>query len=201
MERLAGRLRARESFEKVVALARDLDPPRLELSGLAGELDLLLGQPEVLVDGMAPLGEGLHIPLVLEEPQTLRGETRLEACDVRLGDLLLLERRLELPRRRPRLLVGGKEAPHVREQLERFQLGAQVAELLGLLRRPLERCEPPLHLSDHVGKAEQVLLGGFELALGLLAPGLVLRDPGGLLEDAASVLGPRAEDRKSTRLN
>ena len=119
---------------------------------------------------------------------------------MRLGDLLLLERRLELPRRRPRLLVGGKEAPHVREQLERFQLGAQVAELLGLLRRPLERCEPPLHLSDHVGKAEQVLLGGFELALGLLAPGLVLRDPGGLLEDAASVLGPRADDEADAAL-
>ena len=168
MERLAGRLRARESFEKVVALARDLDPPRLELSGLAGELlppgrqvlplplevdeiRPVIGEPGEHRDGGMPLllhrtlgsvdplqgdgqvalehpatglvfrpgvgelaqvlvmaflfageeleadaeqarfllvlrpplgdrlplaaGEGLHIPLVLEEPQTLRGET------------------------------------------------------------------------------------------------------------------------------
>src|SRR5207237_1643848 len=60
--------------------------------------------------------------------------------------------------------------------------------------------EPLLHLSADVGKAEQVLLGGFELALGLLAPGLVLRDPGGLLADAASVLGPRADDEADAAL-
>src|SRR5205085_11328347 len=98
------------------------------------------------------------------------------------------------------LIVRGQPASHGGEQLEGFQLAAQVAEPGSLLRGPLERREPLLHLGGHVGEAEQVLLGGLELALGLLAPGLVLRDPGGLLEDAAAVLGPGADDEPDTPL-
>ena len=143
---------------------------------------------------MAALGQRLHLVLVLEELEPLRREDRLEPRDVGLGDLLLLERRLELRRRRARLIVRGQPASHGGEQLERFQLAAQVAEPGSLLRGPLERREPLLHLGGHVGETEQVLLGRLELALGLLAPGLVLRDAGGLLENAAAVLGPRADD-------
>jgi len=44
-------------------------------------------------------------------------------------------------------------------------------------------------LGQHVADPEQVLARGLELALGLPPPGLVLADPGGLLDEVTAILG------------
>ncbi len=87
-----------------------------------------------------------------------------------------------------------------REQFQLAQPGAQLAELLGLPGGALQRLQALAHLPDHVGEPEQVLLGGLQLALGLLAARLVLGDPGGLLQDRAAVLGLGADDEADATL-
>ena len=104
--------------------------------------------------------------------------------------------------------------------LEDLQLASELVDLLGVFREllaghvdiqpahllgqllvapglaglPLERDDLPLHLADHVGEAQKVGLGVFELAQRLLLVGLVFGDAAGLLEDGAAILRPRAED-------
>jgi len=81
------------------------------------------------------------------------------------------------------------------------ELGIQVlefsSELLvaaGFARLALERADLALDFPDEVGDAQQILLGIFELAQGLLLLRLVLGDPGGLLEDHPAVLRLARQD-------
>ncbi len=63
---------------------------------------------------------------------------------------------------------------------------------VGLL---LERAEAAPDLAQQVVEANEVAFGGFEAPLGLLAPLAVLQDPGGFFDDAATIFGPRVQDR------
>ena len=65
--------------------------------------------------------------------------------------------------------------------------------LLGHLGLLLQRLELPAELGEHVRQAEQVLIETGELALRPLLAAAVLRDPGGLLDVLAPLLGPRQQ--------
>src|SRR5476649_1371315 len=106
------------------------------------KLHLLFTHPQILVDPVRSFGEVLHLLLVLEELQPLGGKSRFQPRRVRLRDLLGIARFRELVRLRRLLLLQPDELLAGREQLQLAQLGAQLAELLGLLRRALERREP-----------------------------------------------------------
>jgi hypothetical protein len=60
------------------------------------ELQLLLGEAELLVDLVRGLGQLLHLALVLEELQPLRRQSRLQPRQLRLGHLLGVARIGEL---------------------------------------------------------------------------------------------------------
>ena len=59
----------------------------------------------------------------------------------------------------------------------------------------LQRRELSAHLAQQVVEPQQVALGGLEPALGALAALAELEDPGGFLDDRASVFGTRVEHR------
>src|SRR5205814_6951985 len=103
-----------------------------------GELHLLLGEAELLVDGVGLIGQLLHLLLVLEELEPLRGEARLEARGMRERDVLGFTRLAQLPGlpafrvpERQVLAAGG-------EQLQLAQLRPELAEPRSLLCRPLQ---------------------------------------------------------------
>ena len=82
------------------------------------------------------------------------------------------------------------------------QAGAGVAHvglhrlrLPGDLGLPAERLELAADLGEQVGEAGQVAVGGVELAERLLLALAVLEDAGGLLDEAAAVLGGGVQDR------
>ena len=60
---------------------------------------------------------------------------------------------------------------------------------------PLERAQAAPHFAQQVGETQQVALGRFEPALGLLPPLAELQDPGRFLDDRPPFLGPRVEHR------
>src|SRR5205085_9687022 len=90
--------------------------------------------------------------------------------------------------------------PAVEHALDRLHLVAHRPVAPGLAGLPLERLELLLDLVDDVVHAEQVLLGGLELELGLAAAGLVLRDAGRLLDEGAAVGGLAGEDEADLAL-
>ena len=59
----------------------------------------------------------------------------------------------------------------------------------------LQRRELAAHLAEEVVEPKQVAFGALQPALGPLAPLPELQDPGGFLDDAATVFGPRVEHR------
>src|SRR3954452_5154049 len=63
---------------------------------------------------------------------------------------------------------------------------------VGLL---LQRTEPAAHLAEQVVQPQEVALRRLESPFGLLAPFAVLEDAGGLLDDRATVLRARVQDR------
>ena len=69
-----------------------------------------------------------------------------------------------------------------------------------LSRLALERADLALHFLDDVGDAQEVALGVLQLTEGLFFLRLVLRDPGGLLEDRATVLGAAVEQERGLAL-
>ncbi len=139
----------------------------------------------------------------------LLGRRGLEPGDLELG-LARVERRL-----RRLLLLGVLGASGVLdlgerddlEQLVRRLVEHEVLELalvgdvaLGLGRLALERREVSLDLAHDVADAEQVLPRLVHLELGLLLPGLVLRDAGRLFDQHAPVFGARAHDEADLAL-
>jgi hypothetical protein len=148
---------------------------------------------------MAALGENLHLAFVLEEPQPLRGEPGLEPRKLRLGDLLLLHGRVQICTRDPGLLVGGEPSPGGREDLAAFQLAAQLAELLGLLRGPFER-RGSAAASPTMSEGEGGSAPSTPRLAARLACGAPFRHPGRFLEDRPAVLRPRAHDEPDAAL-
>jgi len=73
-------------------------------------------------------------------------------------------------------------------------LGLQGFVLLRLLRLALERVQLSAYLVHDVAHAYEVLAGGVELALRLVALLLVARDPGGFLDEDAPLVGLRGQD-------
>ena len=85
-------------------------------------------------------------------------------------------------------------------QLEIAQLGPVALVALGLLRLALERADPALELTDHVGHPQQVLAGLRDLSLGLDLLLLELRDPRGLIDDLPPVGRLARHDLSNTAL-
>ena len=79
------------------------------------------------------------------------------------------------------------------EQVQRPQLGDEVAVPAGGVGLALERAQLAAHLAQEVAEPGEVALGGGEAALGLLLALAELQDAGGLLDDEAAVLGPGVE--------
>src|SRR5206468_3682012 len=77
---------------------------------------------------------------------------------------------------------------------------AQLLEAQRGLRLARHRLDPALDLAEDLADALQVEVDTLELAQGDLAPRLVARDAGGLLEDDAAVLGVRFEDEADAAL-
>lgn len=175
LARLAGQ-------RQVLARALLVLDPTLELFDLAAQREERLAARH---HGALALGQ--------HEPQPL--EVGLALDDPQLGGLGLVAEPAEL-------LLGLGDlheqlAPMVGRQRELEHLGSGLQPLVarGLARLPLERRDLPPDLCEHVRHAQQVLLGGLELALRLLAPRLVPADPGRLLDQVAPVLGPGRDDR------
>ncbi len=80
-------------------------------------------------------------------------------------------------------------------QADRAQLLHDRAVALRGLGLPLERRELAPDLAQQVAEAQQVALGGDQSPLGALLALAVLEDASGLLDDRASLLGRRVEDR------
>ena len=91
-----------------------------------------------------------------------------------------------------RALERGQLAAH-HVDLQRPQLGHQVAVAAGGVGLLLERAELAAHLAHQVAQAQQVALGGGQPALGPLLALAVLEDAGRLLDDEAPLLGPGVE--------
>jgi putative FmdB family regulatory protein len=91
-------------------------------------------------------------------------------------------------------LVGGLVEDEV------FELVAVRDVALGLGGLALEGREAPLDLGDDVPDAQEVLARLVHLELGLLLPGLVLGDAGGLLDEEAAVLGAGGDDEPDLAL-
>ncbi len=104
---------------------------------------------------------------------------------------------------RARALDGFAERPVAAREEHLFppaHLVPQPCIAARLRRLPLERTLLLLDLEDDVVEPRQVLLRGFELELRRAAPGLVLRDAGGFLDQLAPIGRPRAEDHADLAL-
>ena len=104
------------------------------------------------------------------------------------GGLLGHQRR----ERRLHLVALRGDGPVARDGAQQPVAGEVLAQLLVAAGAPglrLERAQALLLELEHVTQALEVLVGPLELLLGLLAALLVAGDAGGLLEDAAPVLG------------
>ena len=190
-----------EALPQQADLVLVLHLPRGDRLALAlRELHLLFRETQLLVDAVRSIGQLLHVVLVLEELEPLRRQARFQPRDLGVHDFLRVGRVRKLARERAFLLLRRQPLPAGSEQLQLPQLAAQLAELLRLLRLPLETLQAAAHLADHVGEPQQVLLGGLQLALGLLSACLVLGDSGRLFDDRAPVLRLRADDETDAAL-
>ena len=102
----------------------------------------------------------------------------------RLVGHLLLERRAGGDE-----VVGEQPGPGVAD------VGLDGGGLAGHLGLAAQRLELAADLGEQVAEAGQVAVGGVELAERLLLALAVLEDAGGLLDEAAAVLGGRVQDR------
>ena len=93
-----------------------------------------------------------------------------------------------------RVRSAGDLAPG-EEELQRRQLGDELAVAAGRLGLALERAQLAADLAQQVLHAQQAGLGGVEAALGLLLAAAVLEHAGGLLDDRPAVLGAGVEHR------
>jgi hypothetical protein len=196
------------------------DPGRLALAHdaaqpLAGEPHLVL-QAHGLLRGLADLHAQLLAPL--QQPLELRLDLLERLPEVRQRVVALLDgpplrglRRRELRGARPQLVLAVAEPRQLRPQplglghqggvVGGVEAERQVAPLLlqgfvllRLARLALQGAQLPAHLVHDILDAHQVLAGGVELALGLVALLLVPGDPGCLLDEHPALVGLRGED-------
>ena len=146
-------------------------------------LDLLHRLPEVAQPMLAPL-----------EHLALLGLARGQSAQSRAHALLAVAQAGELLGQR--LGLGGEpgEVGGGQRQRELAALALQRLVLLRLARLPLQRSELAPHLVHDVAHAHQVLAGGVELALRLVALLLVARDAGRLLDEDAALVGLGGQD-------
>ena len=92
------------------------------------------------------------------------------------------------------LLARLREADGVHQGFETADFGGQVLVARGLTALALQALDLAFQLADHVLDANQVVLGGLEAQLRLVAAGMEARDAGGILQDAAAGLGLGGDD-------
>ena len=92
------------------------------------------------------------------------------------------------------LLPRLGEADGVHQGFEAADFGGQVLVARGLAALALQALDLALQLADHVLDANEVVLGGLEAQLRLVAAGMEARDAGGILQDAAAGLGLGGDD-------
>ena len=171
--------------------------------GAGGVADPLGGQRLGAAQPLAQTGEG--------EPGLLgRGQRRQVLAQGRLeGGLGLAGRRRSRPRPRPRRSTrivssaiscsSAVRAVTRSSAISRARASRTSAWTLGgpagHLGLAAERLELAADLVEQVVEPGQVALGGVELAERLLLALAVLEDAGGLLDEAAPVLGGRVQDR------
>ena len=161
---------------------------------LVGEAGLGLGAADLLdvrVEGVLGVGEGA---LAVEEGGALGFGLGLAGLELGRPLVHLVAERGGLGFERFALggeavVVGGGEG-----ELERAELFLERLVALRLVSLAREAADALLDLVREVGEAGEVGLGGVEAAEGLAAAELVLRDAGGLLEEAAAVGGVLRED-------
>ena len=160
----------------------------LDLLGDAPKLRLVPIDPAAEnVEGLLRDGDGLLVGQG-PEPALLQGGLGRPDPGPETGEHLL--RRAEAGEGRLELLP---ERGVVLEFEEELQLRGPEIELLvplGLVRLALERVPLPLDLDDHVADAQEILLGGFQLARRGSALGLVFHDPGRFLDQDAPLGRP-----------
>ena len=116
---------------------------------------------------------------------SLAGRERRQAC---AQHLLAVAQPHELARQALALAGEPGEVRGDERQPQIALLALEDLVLLRLLRLALERVQLPPHLVHDVAHAHEVLAGGVELALGLVALLLVARDAGGLLDEHAPLV-------------
>jgi hypothetical protein len=181
---------------------RRLDPGALaDLLQLARRrLDRHLRDARLARELVLALGELARAELHLAEAQPLGLDGGLQLGEPRRELLPLgVEQRL--------LLLGG--APQRRDlevtaravrELELADLRLHRLVLLRLARLPVQALQLLAELLHDVDDAGEVLRGGLHLPLGRLAPPLVLRDAGRLLDDGPPILRARRHDLSDAAL-
>ncbi len=191
-----------------------LDAPLVVLEGLQPDAAPGLGGqglpgPGLQLDGAAELelGSGLAL-LGLAEPALgiLQRPDGAGAGVGRRADALVeavepLARGLPpghplLPAARPASALAVEVAQSRRRELDRDRVGVggELLVPLGHLRLLPKRLQLPAELGEHVLQAQEVLVEPRQLAFGALLALAVLRDPGGLLDVLAALLGPGGQD-------
>ena len=185
---------------EVVGVAAGVD--RVALGGTCRVADPLVGQRRGAAQPLLEPGQG--------EPGLLRrGQAGQVVAQGGLEPGLLLapggDLRLDLlaPLQEQRLVghlglergAGGDEVVGEEAGAGVAHVGLHGLRLPGDLGLPAERLELATDLREQVGQTGQVAVGGVELAERLLLALAVLEDAGGLLDEAATVLGGGVQDR------
>ena len=173
---------------RLAAPRNQLLTPRLELRFLACKL--VRGVPQPLQGGSGQRG-------LLAQSRQQRGRGRFAFRQFLLRDLGGGERspgiaqlRLGLGQaRKRRLPIDGVE-----RRLELADVAGNLAVADRLPRLPAQPLQIDADLAHHVVEAGEVLLGGLQLLLRLVAAGMQARNAGRVLEDAAALLRLRRDD-------
>ena len=196
------------SAADLLAQVRGVGDERLDDASVGRGVELALHAAPLLVDQRGEAAAALAQRLGAHQ---LVGEL----FDAELGERLLRadHRVVERPQPRPHLGLAALQLDALvaqarrarfcrppiwwpaRCRLDRAQLLHDRAVALRGLGLPLQRPELAPDLAQQVAEAQQVALGGGESPLGALLALAELQDAGGLLDDRASLLGRRVEDR------
>ena len=164
----ASRHRVRERF---TLAATEFDPALVMLYvGPQGEQPL-----GPLAEHALAFGQ-LDVPFL--DRQLALGEARLERRQLVAQGLEPLPGGLDLGEQIPAVVGRQRQIQHAHGLPQALVAG-------GLLRLPLDRADLASDLAEDVVHAQQVLLGGLDLGLGLAAARLVLADPRSLLDQDA----------------
>ena len=165
-----------------------LDTRRIDADHLAAALVRALGLGLLGGELLETVLKGVNLRVEVLRRLLGLGDGLLRLGDC-LVDLVAVDRVLL------EFLIEGVDLLLRNVNVEPLELVAEFLVLLSLADLALEGCDLPLHFAEDVRLAEKVLLGLLNLAQGLLAIHLELRDAGGLFEDRAAVFGLGRENR------